>query len=1226
MYIDNTPFKALLDTGCTKSCIKQGSKFPTNSRIFKNNLKLVCANNEIIDVENSVSLKTKIGSTEYSHDFVIVPKLSAEIILGLDFMKDFSFVNKENFVKLNGEKIPLFDKILSEPGRAFYSQKTKLNTVYPIKVKNPFFGDKSIKNVCVDRIKLKNHSKFQANFCVYKNEEFLNVLINSSKKQIGCVRRNQTICIIEPIELNDQINGIKFVDNEQEIKDLENFQKTRLEKFGVPKNIDFGSYGDQLSESQKEQISNLAKNKHLAFARNSGDLGQLPFYRFTLPMIDESKTSYQPERKIPPALEEKVAQEVQKFKDLGIIEQTQSGFNIPLIILQKSDSTIRISLDARDLNMKLVPDRYPLPLMSTILQKVGNRLSKGSGCYITTLDINKAFWSLRVHEKDKHKFAFSHNNKHYCTNRMLYGCTNSPSAWARVVNDIFDHPDLFLYLDDFLLISSTFEEHLTALEYIFEKSINYGLTLSPKKIHFCSENIVFLGHKIDKNGVKPTDKHIEAIKNYIIPENRDQLKRFCGMANFNCKFVKDASTTLAPLHKLTSNKVLFEWTEECTEAFENFKKDLIQTKGLAHYNTSLPLYLTSDASLNRCGATLYQIKNNEFQPIGYYSKVFSNAEKRASARHRELYALVYAIRNFEYYLLGREFNSIVDHKSLLYLFREHSKTQLNSRLFNSLVYLQNHQMRLYHYPGNSNEMVSADALSRLPVSDLEKLEAESQKESIPDKIFTILHQPLRSEKIFTAPERILLRKYAAAPINNPQTNKETENPIVLKFADQIYKKDDIFVAQSKCKFAANIGQKLKTKSNKIVSKYEKIDSLIYRKTQNGTKLLLPYELSIELLSYLHHLYIHIGTKKLMEIAKKHVFIPKLLEKAKIITKNCLTCISTKPMKKLNPSQVKHHHFDCIPFSKCAMDLYDLGKPDTKNKRYLLTIIDHLTGFLDGIPLSAKNDNQVSLALTELILRHGISNATLISDNGLEFGGQKVAEILKSFNIRHSLTSAYSSQSNGICERMNREIKIKQQLLDVKRKDWSYSWLFIKFILNNTPKDSLDGLTSSEAYYGRALYNPFAIEIPKTTDIEPYTKNVSNYLNEVLPALEKFHLDRQNRCLNPILENNPIKLGDYALIWMPKIVDGKLSKLWHGPFKVIKHYSRTSYLLKDPLTKTTYKRSLRHLRPLGRHLSTHLQEKFKDLESENLENTIENRDNSDKNEDAYSDFENLPFFN
>ena len=139
------------------------------------------------------------------------------------------------------------------------------------------------------------------------------------------------------------------------------------------------------------------------------DLGKLGHFAFTLPLHDERETAHQPPRKVPIQLKEKVDAEMKSWIDLEIAEETQSGFNIPLIILTKSDSSIRITLDARELNTKLKPDRFPLPHLSDTLTKIGTKLSSGLACYVSIFDFHRGYWNVRVDEQGKHKLAFSHN-------------------------------------------------------------------------------------------------------------------------------------------------------------------------------------------------------------------------------------------------------------------------------------------------------------------------------------------------------------------------------------------------------------------------------------------------------------------------------------------------------------------------------------------------------------------------------------------------------------------------------------------------------------------------------------------------------------------------------------------------------------------------------------------------------------------------------------------------
>ena len=193
-------------------------------------------------------------------------------------------------------------------------------------------------------------------------------------------------------------------------------------------------------------------------------------------------------------------------------------------------------------------------------------------------------------------------------------------------------------------------------------------------------------------------------------------------------------------------------------------------------------------------------------------------------------------------------------------------------------------------------------------------------------------------------------------------------------------------------------------------------------------------------------------------------------KTRQLTRYCPTCIQIKPMAKLRPSMITKRKFAEKPFSKTHFDLVDYRFPDSAGKRYLLSAMCSLTGFLDGIPLTRKTDEAVAKQLLNLILTHGITGDA-ITDNGKELSGPLVKEIFKRFEIRHSTTTAYRSQSNGQLERVHREIHLKLKSLNASNKNWSTAWPMSKYFINNLPKESLDGLSANEAYYGRSCYGP-----------------------------------------------------------------------------------------------------------------------------------------------------------
>ena len=629
----------------------------------------------------------------------------------------------------------------------------------------------------------------------------------------------------------DLINGISEVDCS--IDEIKQFHENRVKQFGDVTDFKFQSIGP-VTSNQKEELIDIFRRFSLSLARNSKDIGKIFRFRYTLPMYDERETAYLPPRPVPPNLIPKVEEELQKFKDLDIIENSESGFNIPLLILRKPDGSLRVSLDARQLNQKLIPDRYPLPSMPELLSKVSNRLSAEKGCYVTALDINKAYWQLPVDASDSHKISFSYKNRHYKSKRMLYGLSTAPAAWSRVMMSIFgEEQNILIYLDDILIISTSFTQHKRDLQNFLQKCIDNGLTIAMNKIKLCDTAFDFLGHHIDQNGIRPKQSHVDAIKSFHRPESRQELKRFLGMAQFNCRMVKDASVTLAPLNELTSAKRPFIWLESHEKAFQKIKCDLEKSTGLAHRNLNYPLFLSTDASLTHAGGTLYQkVPTGEFQPVGYFSGVFSKPESRLSSRHREIIALYRGIKHFEFHLIGTKFTAIVDHKSLLYLFREHYKCQLSNKLVNILVYLQNFDFEIVHQPGSSPIMASADYLSRQETASIAKLQEQSQLDDFVNQVFNISHFPLTSSQN----TKTFLESFTGGDCQKEYENDQT---IVLQFSDMVISSAEMIELQNSCNFCQNVRRKLELQSKAKSQAFSLKDNLLMRKTKPGTKLVLP---------------------------------------------------------------------------------------------------------------------------------------------------------------------------------------------------------------------------------------------------------------------------------------------------------------------------------------------------------------------------------------------------
>ena len=554
------------------------------------------------------------------------------------------------------------------------------------------------------------------------------------------------------------------------------------------------------------------------------------------------------------------------------------------------------------------------------------------------------------------------------------------------------------------------------------------------------------------------------------------------------------------------------------------------------------------------------------EPIDYHSCTLSGPDSRRPSRHKELLALCFGIRHFEFYLICANFTVISDHKSLLYLYREHLKTELDLRLVNVFHYLLRFNFEILYRPGDSDVLLSADCLSRLPKTSFDEMEDEIKTTEIPDHVFSMIHTPDQYEKSTPTPMKLFLRAFAK-PKGNTQIEKEPEKePNVLQFGDYEVSRTEMINLQQKCPEIKNVLRKLEQKSKRTCKNFKIENGLLVNCSRSVLRPVLPSPLSKEFINYVHTIYEHPGQFQMLKLLAKHVHILCAQEKVSNILRQCVTCIKTKHAKMFRPSMVEIRQFESSPFTKTSFDLYDLGKNDINGKRYLVTAVCHLTGFLDGEPINSKTDNLVSEAILKMILRHGICE-TAILDNEAEFG-PKTSQIFDRFNIRQIKISAYNSRGNSQVERSHRNITEKFKTLGIERRNWSKNWPYVQMLLNNLPKSSLDGLTASDALYGRPLFQPLSKMVGIESDNKvPYIEALSKYIEEIHPSILQYQVDRHNRLLKKDKgDDSRLKIGQNVLIWKPKIIDGKLSRLWEGPYKVKTKRDRHSYVISDPKTK------------------------------------------------------------
>ncbi|GFY31223.1 transposon Tf2-6 polyprotein [Trichonephila clavipes] len=223
------------------------------------------------------------------------------------------------------------------------------------------------------------------------------------------------------------------------------------------------------------------------------------------------------------------------------------------------------------------------------------------------------------------------------------------------------------YLDDIIVFSETFEDHLIRLRLVLKCLQEAGLKLNSKKCLFAAQEVKILDHLVSSNGVRPDPDKIKAVRNFPTPKNIHDIRSFLGLCSYFRRFIKGFCYLAEPLQSLLKRGVEFHWGPEEVEAFHSLKKALTSDPVLGMYDERASTEIHTDASGYGIGAVLVQIQNNVEKVIAYASRTLTKAEKNYSTTERECLAIVWATNKFRPYIFGKHFTVVTDHHFLCWL-------------------------------------------------------------------------------------------------------------------------------------------------------------------------------------------------------------------------------------------------------------------------------------------------------------------------------------------------------------------------------------------------------------------------------------------------------------------------------------------------------------------------------------------------------------------------------
>lgn len=289
-----------------------------------------------------------------------------------------------------------------------------------------------------------------------------------------------------------------------------------------------------------------------------------------------------------------------------VIEPCKSAWSTPIVMHRKPDGSYRFCLDFRKVNEVSDKDAYPLPRMEYTLDRL-----RGAR-YISNIDLSQAYHQIPLDENSKEITAFTVPGMGlYQFTRMPYGLCNAPATFQRLLDNLIGpelDPNSFVYLDDIIVVSTTFDEHLHWLKVVLDRIKEAGLVINKDKSNFCQSEVKYLGFIVDRDGLRVDPSKIAPIMGYPTPTNKKGVQRFLGMAGWYRRFILNFAliAALHTLHKISGLKSDWEWGDPQNEAFEILKGKLSSAPVVSYPDFKRPFILYTDASDKGLGAVLHQ--------------------------------------------------------------------------------------------------------------------------------------------------------------------------------------------------------------------------------------------------------------------------------------------------------------------------------------------------------------------------------------------------------------------------------------------------------------------------------------------------------------------------------------------------------------------------------------------------------------------------------------------
>lgn len=819
----------------------------------------------------------------------------------------------------------------------------------------------------------------------------------------------------------------------------------------------------------------------------------------------------------------------------GRIRPSKSPMASPVFFIKKKDGTLRLVQDYRALNAFTIKNRYPLPLISELVNQL-----RGAK-YFTKLDVRWGYNNVRMKEGDEWKAAFRTNRGLFEPLVMFFGLTNSPSTFQTMMNDIFQ--DLIMegvvcvYLDDILIFTKTIEEHRRITRIVLERLRKHKLFLKHDKCEFEATTIEYLGLIISEGEIRMDPVKVAGVSEWPAPTTKKEVQSFLGFANFYRRFIEGFSEHAKPLFELTKKDRKWSWTEPEQSAFDEIKNRVTSSPILRFADDTKPFRIEADSSDFATGAVLSQQSSDDLKwhPIAFYSKSLNAVERNYEIHDKEMLAVMRSLEEWRHFLEGARHKVEIwtDHKNLEYFM---TAKKLNRRQARWSLYLSRFDFVMHHRPGKS--MGKCDALSR---------RADHGNGADDNRDITLLR-----------PEFFAIRALEGMTVEGAERDILRE---VRKGVKDGKGEDSVMLAMKELEKAK--GKTLRS------SEWVKEDGL-WRFRDRIYVPAIP-DLRRRIVEQHHDSKIggHAGRWKTLELVSRSYWWPNMSRYIGQYCKACDMCLRTKAQKRkpfgeLHPLAVPEERWDVV-----SVD-FITELPDSHGFDATMVVVDSVSKRSHFIP---THTTVTALGSARLYLQnvwklHGLPRS-MLCDRGPQFVAEFMRELYRLLGIKIAASTAYHPQTDGQTERVNQELEQYIRIfVNERQNDWDTLLPLGEFAYNN----HVHSATQHSPFFvdtgrhPRMGFEP-AQRPSKLEAVNEFADRMKSTLDEARAALAKSKDDmaryyNQRRTPAPTFEVGEKVFLDASDISTTRPTK-KFAHRYLGPYPVVRPVGSHAYRLKLP---------------------------------------------------------------